>query len=157
MSRYDCPTGMAAAGAAAGAILFNIPSGTLSGFVLHRAIPTFRTDTVVAPSNQNIVLGLYRTTARGTPTTTSLWRRKRTWQADTAPIPGVDVAWSVNPTLDVQVGVCAINTAGGIDLPFELDDGIQCSIGEANGLAVVNIQNAIPANHRAMMWFTAET
>lgn len=111
-----------------------------------------------APTSQQVTVGLIRTTARGTQTTTVAWQGLEGYTAVT-PVasPGVDTAWTTPPTPLGGSWVApwfyevSFNTQAAVDLPFELLEELMIQPGGSSstylGLALVNIGNALPTAH----------
>ncbi|HXR42991.1 MAG TPA: hypothetical protein VN738_11335 [Acidothermaceae bacterium] len=107
------------------------------------------------PTSQQMTVAVYRQTVRvvgtGFSTVTGLNMDPR--GAATA-ITGVDVttattAGTTGPTIGATpiVKLPSFNTQTGLDVPFEFLEELICDQGTANGLAFVNIGNALPASH----------
>lgn len=155
--RYDIATGSSAAAQVANADVLNIAAGATSGYVLRRILVGARVDGGAAPANTLLVLGVYRSTNRGTPTATQAPEKKQGLQ-EACPIAGADNAWSVALTAGNQLWVITFNAqTPGLDLPFEGDDGIRVPPDANNGLLFRNLANALPANHRYQLTLTIET
>ena len=145
MSRYS-QTVESAGGLAADTVFANLVAGSGAGFKLRRVILGCRAGAVV-PTSQQVTVALIRATARGTATATSTGIATDPNSVASA-ITGVDTAWSANPTLaSGSPFKFSFNTQGGIDVPFEFLEEVIASIGTANGWALKNIANALPANH----------
>lgn len=108
---------------------------------------------VGAITGQQITLALYRQTVRsvGTGFSTVTMQNLDTLSAATA-ITGIDVttAASIGTTGPTQsankLDEFSFNTQVGLDLPWEFQEELWIPQGTANGLAIVNIGNALPAS-----------
>ncbi len=130
-----------------------VVAGASANFKLRRVILGVRAGATV-PTSQQMTVAIYRQTVRaagtGFSTVTGLAMDPR--GAATA-ITGVDIttgtaAGTTGPTIGANpLGRVSINTQSGVDLPFELLEELICDQGTANGLAFVNIGNALPASH----------
>lgn len=143
--RYAIPfTSPAAVGA--NTDFANIVAASGQGFKLRRLIGGCRVNSG-AITNQQLMLGVYRTTARGTQSSTTAPVALQQGGPSTPPTPGVDLTWSVAMTKGSLLYVVTINSSGGFDLPFEGDEGVEVAAGTANGIGLHNLQTALPANH----------
>jgi hypothetical protein len=115
-----------------------------------------------APTSQQVTLALIRTTARGTATATNAWASLEGYAPGGTPVtpansPGVDVAWSSPPTPLGGSWVApwffetSFNTQAAVDLPYELLEEVMIQPGSSsstyNGVALVNVGNALPTAH----------
>jgi hypothetical protein len=106
------------------------------------------------PTSQQLTVGIYRQTVRvagsGFSTVTGLAMDPR--GAATA-ITGVDVttaatAGTTGPTIGANpMERLSFNTQSAFDVPYELLEEFICDQGTANGIAFVNLGNALPASH----------
>lgn len=137
----------APSGANANALFAALVAGANAGFRLRRVTLGCRAGTG-APTSQQVTVGMVRTTARGTATTTNA-----AFALDpnaTSQITGVDTAWSTVPTATWTAPYLyevSFNTQSGVDLPFELLEELYVAKGTANGLAFINLGNALPSAH----------
>jgi hypothetical protein len=106
-----------------------------------------------APNSQQMTVGVVRTTARGTATTTNAWANLDGSSAVPSS-PGIDVGWSAVPTATWTAPYfyeVSFNTQAAVDLPFELLEELflqpSNSSGAFNGLAFINVGNALPTAH----------
>lgn len=130
-----------------------VVAGASANFKLRRLRLGVRAGASV-PTSQQMTIGIYRQTVRvvgtGFSTVTGLALDPR--GAATA-ITGVDVttaatAGTTGPTLGAQpLFRDSFNTQSWLDIPYELLEELACDQGTANGLALVNIGNALPAAH----------
>lgn len=130
-----------------------VVAGSAANFKLRRVILGVRAGATV-PTSQQMTVAIYRQTVRvagtGFSTVTGLAMDPR--GAATA-ITGVDIttatsAGTTGPTIGSNpLGRISFNTQSGVDLPFELLEELICDQGTANGIAFVNIGNALPASH----------
>lgn len=105
---------------------------------------------VGAPTSQQVSVGLVRTTARGTATTTLTPKPLDPNSVQTSNTTGLDTAWSAVPTATWTAPYlyqATFNTQSGVDLPYELLEELICPTGSANGIAFINVGNALPTGH----------
>jgi hypothetical protein len=101
-----------------------------------------------------MTIALYRQTVRvvgtGFSTTTGVNTELYT---TTSGVSGIDIttaasAGTTGPTVGAgAIHKCSFNTQSGLDIPAELLEQWQVGAGTANGLAFVNIGNALPTSH----------
>lgn len=115
-------------------------------------------------TSDNHTLGLFRQTVRASGTGFST----TTFQAEdgrgaAAQATGVDIttaatAGTSGPTINANpMHRLTFNTQGYEDVPFEFpDDWFVTDQGTANGLAIVNLGNALPASHLYAVTFVIE-
>jgi len=106
------------------------------------------------PTSQQMSVAIYRQTVRvvgtGFSTVVDLNLDPR---GATSQITGMDVttaaaAGTTGPTIGANpLAKFSFNTQAGLDLPWEMLEEMICDQGIANGLAFVNIGNALPAAH----------
>jgi hypothetical protein len=106
------------------------------------------------PTSQQMTLAIYRQTVRvagtGFSTVVPLNLDPR---GAASQITGVDIttataAGTTGPTIGANPLVkFSFNTQQGLDLPWDMMEELICDQGAANGLAFVNIGNALPASH----------
>jgi hypothetical protein len=129
-------------------------AGAAAGYEIRRILLGVRAGATV-PTSQQMTVALYRQTVRvaGTGFTTVAGQNLVPRNAATA-ITGLDVttataAGTTGPTIGSNpLFRFSFNTqAGPIDLPTDLMEEITCDQGTANGLAFVNIGNALPPSH----------
>jgi len=134
-------------GANANALFASIVAGANQGFKLRRMTLGVRAG-ASAPTSQQLTVALVRTTARGTATTTNA---PAALDPNTASqITGVDTAWSTVPTATWTAPYLyevSFNSQSGVDLPFEALEELVCAKGAANGIALINVGNPLPASH----------
>lgn len=127
-------------------------AGAANGYVLRRIVLGVRTTSGTVSSQQQTV-ELRRQTVRvagtGFSTTTGVNTELYTTASG---ITGIDIttaaaAGTTGPTVGNPLHKFTFNTQTGWDLPAELLEQWTCLLGTANGLAFVNIGNALPANH----------
>jgi len=136
-------------GATANALFANLNASATAGYKLRRVTLGVIAGTG-APTSQQVSVGFVRTTARGTATTT-LTPSKLDPGSPAAAITGLDTAWSTVPTATwtpPYLYQVTFNSQSGVDLPFELLEEMVCAIGVANGIAFINLDNALPASHK---------
>lgn len=139
----------APSGATANALFANLNASANAGFKLRRVTLGVIAGTG-APTSQQVSVGLVRTTARGTATTTNAPKAIDPNSLQTSSITGLDVAWSAVPTATWTAPYLyqvTFNTQSGVDLPFELLEELVCGTGVANGIAFINVGNALPTAH----------
>jgi hypothetical protein len=130
-----------------------VVAGAAANFKLRRCILGVRAGASV-PTSQQMTVAVYRQTVRvvgtGFSTVTGLAMDPR--GAATA-ITGIDVttaatAGTTGPTIGANpLERISFNTQSGVDLPYELLEELICDQGTANGIAFVNIGNALPSAH----------
>jgi hypothetical protein len=115
------------------------------------------------PTSQQVTVGVVRTSARGTAagSSTNAWSGLEglapggTLLAQSNS-PGVDVAWTSPPTplpgwTAPWFYETSFNTQAAVDLPWELLEELMIQPGGSsstyNGLALVNVGNALPTAH----------
>jgi hypothetical protein len=137
----------APSGASANALFASIVAAASQGFKLRRVVLGVRAGTG-APTSQQVTVAAVRTTARGTATATNT---PTALDPNTASqVTGVDTAWSTVPTATwtaPYLWEVSFNTQSGIDAPFELLEELVCTKGTANGIAFINVGNALPTSH----------
>jgi hypothetical protein len=100
-----------------------------------------------APTSQQVTVATVRTTARGTQSTAQTPAKLDPNSA--ASNASVDVAWSAVPTATWTAPYfyeVSFNTQSGVDLPWELLEELLLQ-GSGNGLAFINVGNALPTAH----------
>jgi hypothetical protein len=130
-----------------------VVAGASANFKLRRCIVGVRAGASV-PTSQQMTVAVYRQTVRvagtGFSTVTGLNMDQR--GAATA-ITGVDIttataAGTTGPTIGANpLERLSFNTQSAMDVPYELLEEFVCDQGTANGVAFVNIGNALPASH----------
>ena len=144
MARYSAVVESSAALASATAFA-NIVSASGAGFKLRRLTVGCRAGTSSVTAMQAVV-GVYRATARGTATATAAGVAQDP-SAPASAITGVDTTWSAAPTLaSAPFFEVPFNTAAVVDIGWEDPEGWRCATGTANGIALVNVDNALPAS-----------
>lgn len=140
----------APSGATANALFANLNASATAGYKLRRITLGVIAGATV-PTSQQLSVALVRTTARGTATTTFAPKAMDPNSIQTAGITGLDTAWSTVPTATWTAGnflfPIAFNSQSGVDLPFELLEELICGTGVANGIAFINVGNALPTAH----------
>lgn len=129
-----------------------IVAGASANFKLRRIKLGVRAGASV-PTSQQMTVEARRQTVRvvgtGFSTVTGIALDPRS--AATA-ITGIDVttaasAGTTGPTVGSPIDAWSFNTQSGLDIPFELLEELICDQGTANGIAFVNIGNALPTSH----------
>jgi hypothetical protein len=137
----------APSGSTANALFAALVAGASQGCKLRRVTLGVRAGTG-APTSQQVTVGVVRTTARGTATSTTTMNAIDPNTA--SQITGLDVAWSTVPTATWTAPYLwegTFNTQSGLDLPWELLEEWVITKGTANGLAFINVGNALPTSH----------
>ena len=130
-----------------------IVAGAANGFVLRRLFIGVRAGASV-PTSQQMTIGLYRQTVRtaGTGFSTKTGQNCELYTTASG-IAGLDIttaatAGTNGPTLaGTPLHEWSFNTQSGLDIPAELLEQWQVLLATANGLALVNLGNALPASH----------
>ena len=107
------------------------------------------------PVSQQQTVGLFRQTVRssGTGLSNQAGINLGTGTTVTDPTSGMDfttatTAGTTGPTVGTNpIAKYTFNTQSFVDVPYELLEEVECSVGTANGLAFVNIGNALPTGH----------
>lgn len=107
------------------------------------------------PTSQQVTVGLYRQTVRasGTGLSNQAGVNLETGTTVTDPTSGVDfttatTAGTTGPTIGANpIAKYTFNTQSFVDVPYELLELVEVSIGTANGLALVNIGATLPSTH----------
>lgn len=139
----------APSGGTANQLFGNYVAGANAGYKLRRITLGVRAGTG-APTSQQLTVAMVRTTARGTATATNAPKALDPNSLQTSSITGMDTAWSTVPTATwtaPYLWEVSFNSQSGVDLPFELLEELICSVGTANGLAFINVGNALPTAH----------
>lgn len=139
----------APSGANANALFGNLVAGANAGYKLRRVTLGVRAGTG-APTSQQLTVAMVRTTARGTATATNAPKAMDPNSLQTSSITGIDTAWSTVPTATWTAPYLyevSFNSQSGVDLPFELLEELICAVGTANGIAFLNVGNALPTAH----------
>ena len=159
MARFACSAESQAAqlaGAPAG-LTFNgyfaaVVAGVANGLVLRRLLLGVRAGASV-PTSQQMTVEIRRQTVRvvgtGFSTVAGVPLEQYT---TTSGVTGIDVttaaaAGTTGPTVGNPFHKFTFNTQTGWDIPAELLEQWIVGLGTANGLAFVNIGNALPASH----------
>jgi hypothetical protein len=106
------------------------------------------------PTSQQMTISIYRQTVRvaGTGISTVTMQNLDP-RGPASAITGIDVttaatAGTTGPTIGANpLFTDSFNTQSWLDIPYELLEELICDQGTANGLAFVNIGNALPASH----------
>jgi len=130
-----------------------VVAGASANFKLRRCILGVRAGASV-PTSQQMTVGIYRQTVRPTSTgfSTVAGLAMDPRGAATA-ITGVDIttgasANTTGPTIGANpMERLSFNTQSALDIPYELLEEFICDQGTANGIAFVNLGNALPASH----------
>lgn len=147
----------APSGANANALFGNLVAGVGAGYKLRRLTIGVRAGASV-PTSQQLTVAMVRTTGRGTPTATNAPKAMDPNTIQTSNITGMDTTWSAVPSATWTAPYLyevSFNSQSGIDLPFELMEELICAAGTTNGLAFLNVGNALPTGH--LYTLSAET
>jgi hypothetical protein len=139
----------APSGANANQLFGSLVAGANAGFKLRRITIGVRAG-VGAPTSQQCTVAIVRQTARGTATATNAPKAMDPNSLQTSSITGIDTAWSAVPTATWTAPYLyevTFNSQSGVDLPFELLEELVNASGTANGLAFINVGNALPTAH----------
>lgn len=144
MARFVTPVTSATALAVDTAFASVVPAAAIACRIRRILVGTVAGTSSVA--DQQLVFGVNRGSARGTASST-LTPGKLDPRSPAAGITGLDVAWSVAPTLAAQdLFRVPFNAKSGVDLPWELLEELFTDVGTANPLVFVNRNNALPAS-----------
>lgn len=107
------------------------------------------------PTSQQMSLGIYRQTVApaGTGLAAAVLGEALEIWTPADPTTGIIVTNAITigttaPTLNANpIAVIPFNTQNTLDVPYELIEEIVCARALANGIAFVNIGNALPAAH----------
>lgn len=138
-------------------------AGAAAGFRLRRLVIGVRAGATV-PTSQQVTIELHRQTVA--PAGTGLaaavvGQAQETW-VPTDPTAGLIMTTATTigttgPTLTAApMHTITFNTQSGNDFPIEFTDELVCALGTANGIAFVNIGNALPAAHFYVITATVE-
>lgn len=140
-------------GGTAGQLFAVLSASASSGFKLRR----ITLGTIAgsgAPTSQQVAVALVRTTARGTPTTTYT-PNPMDLNGPVSAIAGIDTTWSAVPTVASWAAPyfwqIPFNDQSTGDLPWEVPEDLVVPKGAGNGLAFINIGNALPAGTSYLM------
>lgn len=130
-----------------------VVAGAANGFVLRRLFIGVRAGASV-PTSQQMTIGLYRQTVRvvGTGFSTKAGQNCELYTTASG-ISGLDIttaasAGTTGPTIaGTPLHEWSFNTQSGLDIPAELLEQWQVLLATANGLALVNLGNALPTAH----------
>jgi len=127
-------------------------AGASANYKLRRLVIGVRAGAGV-PTSQQMTISMQRQTVRiaGTGFTTSTGINLDQRAVATA-VTGVDItnaaaAGTTGPTVGTSFKKFTFNTQSAFDLPFEMMEEVVCDQGTANGIALLNIGNALPASH----------
>ena len=128
-------------------------AGAAANYKIRRMVLGVRAGAAV-PTSQQMSVAMFRQTVRvvGTGFGTTVGAAMDPRGAASA-ITGLDVttgttAGTTGPTLAAaKLGEITFNTQSGYDGPWEFLEEMICDQGTANGIAFVNIGNALPASH----------
>jgi hypothetical protein len=130
-----------------------IMAGSAANFKMRRWWIGVRAGASV-PTSQQMTIGVYRQTVAtsGTGQTTTVGVNMDPRGAASA-ITGLLIttaatAGTTGPTLAANaLDKWSFNTQSGLDIPYEFLEELICDQGTANGFALVNLGNALPASH----------
>jgi len=160
MARFKASTESQAALAAGAPVTttFNgwfaaLVAGAAANFKLRRCHLGVRAGAAV-PTSQQVSVGVYRATGRtvgtGFATKTGIAMDPR---SAASAVTGLDystaaTAGTTGPTIGAEaMERLTFNTQSGYDVPWELLEELIADQGTANGIAFVNLANALPASH----------
>lgn len=131
-----------------------VVAGASANFKLRRVILGVRAGASV-PTSQQMTVGVYRQTTRAAGTGLSLGNVGIALdpRGAASAITGVDVstgttAGTTGPVVAANpLARLSFNTQSAMDVPAELLEEWICDQGTANGIAFVNLGNALPASH----------
>jgi hypothetical protein len=127
-----------------------------SGFRLRRLQLGVMTTSATVPTSQQISVGIYRQTVApsGTGIASAVpGQALETWTPQTDPTGGIfaitaTTIGTTGPTIASNAIIKpTFNSQTTLDVPYEFIEEIISAIGTANGIAFVNLGNALPANH----------
>lgn len=132
---------------------FGARGGAAANFKLRRLIIGVRAGASV-PTSQQMTIQVQRQTvaAVGTGITLATAGGNLDPRGAASAIAGFDIttaatAGTTGPTLTTILEKFTFNTQSMLDIPTEFLEELICDQGTANGLALVNIGNALPASH----------
>jgi hypothetical protein len=144
MARYGNTLNSAAALAANTPFAWLMGSASGGGFLRRITVGVLAGATT--PTSQQVSIGIARCTNAGT-TPTSLTAQNLNPQAGAARM-AVASAFSVAPTVtSPNLWAVTFNTQSGVDLPWEQMEEFAISKAAADGLAFINLTNALPTSH----------
>jgi hypothetical protein len=131
----------------------SIMAGASANFKFRRCFVGVRAGASV-PTSQQMTIGLYRQSVAvaGTGYTLTAGLNKDP-RGTASVIGGLGVttaasAGTTGPTIGANaMDKWSFNTQTGLDIPYEFLDELICDQGTANGWALVNLGNALPASH----------
>ena len=128
-----------------------VMAGASANFKIRRIVLGVRPSVTVVSQQQTVALYRQTVAVAGTGTTTTTGAALDPRSAASA-ITGLLVttaatAGTTGPTLGNLLHKWSFNTQSTLDIPAELLEEWICDQGTANGLALVNIGNALPASH----------
>lgn len=130
-----------------------VVAGSSANFKLRRVYIGVRAGASV-PTSQQMTVAVYRQTVRASGTGLStVTTQNLDPRGAASAITGIDVttaaaAGTTGPTIGANpMRKWSFNTQTGLDIPYEQLEEFLCDQGTANGLAFVNIGNALPASH----------
>jgi hypothetical protein len=154
MARFT-QTVVSAAALGANTTFANAVAGASNNFKVRRAILGCIAGASV-PTSQQVSVGVFRATARGTQTASTAFAALDPRSAASAST-GLDTAWSTPPSLAANPLVrLSFNTQSGMDVPAELIEEWICDQGTANGIAFQNLTNALPSGHSLTLTLEVE-
>lgn len=131
-----------------------VVAGSAANFKLRRVFLGVRAGASV-PTSQQVSVAIYRQTVRAVGTGLSLGNAGLALDPRSAAtaVTGLDIATgptagTSGPTLAANpLHKVSFNTQSAMDIPAEFLEEWICDQGTANGIAFVNIGNALPASH----------
>lgn len=154
MARFT-QTVVSASALGANTTFANAVAGSANNFKARRVILGCIAGASV-PTSQQVTVGVFRATARGTATTTTAFAALDPRSAASVST-GLDTVWSTPPTLATNpLARLSFNTQSGMDIPAEQLEEWICDQGTANGIAFENLTNALPSGHSLTLTFEGE-
>lgn len=131
-----------------------VNAGSSAGFRLRRITVGVMAGTG-APTSQQVAVAIYRTTSAGTTPTAGVINKMDPNSGSAAAT--VASAFSAAPAQASSATYqTAFNSLATIDLPWEFIEELVVTAGTANGLAFVNLTNALPSAHSIVMSYEWE-
>ena len=135
----------------------SLVAGSSANFKLRRLLLGVRAGGS-PPVSQQITVGLYRQTTRATGSLTTASGAALDPRSAASGISGLDTAFATNAPVVAASPLhkFTFNDQSYLDVPAELLEEWICDQGTANGLALVNIGNALPTSHLLVATFEWE-
>lgn len=108
-----------------------------------------------APTSQQVAVGIYRTTSAGTTPTAGVINKMD--PNSVSPLSTVATAFASAPAQASSAAYqVAFNSLASVDLPYEFVEELVVAAGTTNGLAFVNLTNALPSGHSIVLTYELE-